>query len=81
MLVIVSAISCEFSAYQYAIMHDKFMVVDEMTVEEGSFNYTAAAENRNVENVVVLHSPDVASQYAREWERLWAESGTLKARY
>jgi phosphatidylserine/phosphatidylglycerophosphate/cardiolipin synthase-like enzyme len=66
---------------RYAIMHDKFMVVDGITVEEGSFNYTAAAENRNAENVVVLHSPGVASQYAREWERLWAESGTLKARY
>jgi phosphatidylserine/phosphatidylglycerophosphate/cardiolipin synthase-like enzyme len=29
--------------YQYAIMHDKFVVVDGVTVEEGSFNYTAAA--------------------------------------
>ena len=66
---------------RYAIMHDKFMVVDGMIVEEGSFNYTTAAENRNAGNVVTLHSPDVASQYAREWERLWAESGTLKARY
>jgi phosphatidylserine/phosphatidylglycerophosphate/cardiolipin synthase-like enzyme len=67
--------------YRYAIMHDKFITVDGVTVEEGSFNYTAAAENRNAENVVVLHNPGVAAQYAHEWERLWAESGTLKARY
>ena len=33
--------------YRYAIMHDKFIVVDGVTVEEGSFNYTAAAEKKN----------------------------------
>jgi phosphatidylserine/phosphatidylglycerophosphate/cardiolipin synthase-like enzyme len=34
-------------------MHDKFIVVDGETVEEGSFNDTAAAENKNAENVLV----------------------------
>lgn len=38
--------------YRYAIMHDKFIVVDGETVEEGSFNYTAAAENKNADNVL-----------------------------
>jgi phosphatidylserine/phosphatidylglycerophosphate/cardiolipin synthase-like enzyme len=33
--------------YRYAMMHDKFIIVDDQTVEEGSFNYTAAAESRN----------------------------------
>lgn len=67
--------------YQYAIMHDKFIVVDGGTVEEGSFNYTAAAENKNAENVLVLHDSDVAQRYGQEWDRLWAESQQLNPRY
>jgi len=67
--------------YRYAIMHEKFIVVDGETVEEGSFNYTAAAESRNAENVLVLHDAAIAAQYGKEWERLWAESEPVKARY
>ncbi len=67
--------------YRYAIMHDKFIVVDGETVEEGSFNYTAAAESKNAENVLVIHDATIAVQYGREWDRLWAESKPLKARY
>jgi phosphatidylserine/phosphatidylglycerophosphate/cardiolipin synthase-like enzyme len=67
--------------YRYAIMHDKFIVVDGDTVEEGSFNYTAAAESRNAENVLVLRDGNTAAQYAREWARLWAESEAMKPAY
>jgi phosphatidylserine/phosphatidylglycerophosphate/cardiolipin synthase-like enzyme len=58
----------------YAIMHDKFIVVDNKAVEEGSFNYTSAAEHRNAENVLVLHDRRVAERYASEWQKLWDES-------
>lgn len=47
-----------------AIMHDKFIVVDTDVVEEGSFNYTAAAERKNAENVLVLHDRTVAQEYS-----------------
>jgi phosphatidylserine/phosphatidylglycerophosphate/cardiolipin synthase-like enzyme len=67
--------------YRYAIMHDKFIVVDGEAVEEGSFNYTAAAESRNAENVLVLHDTNVAAKYSKEWERLWGESEAIKATY
>jgi phosphatidylserine/phosphatidylglycerophosphate/cardiolipin synthase-like enzyme len=61
--------------YRYAIMHDKFIVIDNQTVELGSFNYTPSAENRNAENVLVLHDdPDIAARYTQEWQRLWDES-------
>ena len=60
---------------RYAIMHDKFMVIDGATVETGSFNFTASAAHRNAENVLVLRDmPDVAGQYETEWDRLWNES-------
>ena len=61
---------------RYSIMHDKFIVADGTIVEEGSFNYTAAAANRNAENALVLHDPVIASKYEKEWRRLWAESET-----
>jgi phosphatidylserine/phosphatidylglycerophosphate/cardiolipin synthase-like enzyme len=60
---------------RYAIMHDKFLVVDGVTVETGSFNFTRAAEFSNAENVIVLrNAPDVAARYEQEWQRLWDES-------
>src|ERR1700683_5228210 len=67
--------------YKYAIMHDKFIVVDGETLETGSFNFTAAAQNHNAENVLVPQDAAVAQRYGREWERLWAESEEMKARY
>jgi phosphatidylserine/phosphatidylglycerophosphate/cardiolipin synthase-like enzyme len=41
-------------ATRYAIMHNKFLVIDGVTVETGSFNYTAAAVKSNAENAIVL---------------------------
>jgi phosphatidylserine/phosphatidylglycerophosphate/cardiolipin synthase-like enzyme len=67
--------------YQYAIMHDKFIVVDGQEVETGSFNFTAAAERANGENIIVLHDPAIAQRYGQEWDRLWTESEEMKSRY
>lgn len=68
--------------YRYAIMHNKFMVIDGMNVETGSFNYTSAAEHKNAENVLVLRNdPAVAKQYMTEWDRLWDESEDIKPNY
>ena len=60
-------------------MHDKFIVVDGVTVETGSFNFTSAAERSNAENVVVLRGvPDVAAKYEENWAKLWGESEPYK---
>ncbi|HEU5047356.1 MAG TPA: phospholipase D family protein [Rickettsiales bacterium] len=68
--------------YKYAIMHNKFMVIDDDLTELGSFNYTSAAENKNAENVMVIrHNKEVATAYMREWQRLWSESEVYTARY
>ena len=68
--------------YRYAIMHNKFIVVDDEAVETGSFNYTQSASDRNAENVIVLRDdPGVARQYEGEWQRLWDESEDMKSRY
>ena len=60
---------------RYAIMHDKFMVIDSGGVETGSFNYTLAAVRENAENALLLRdAPDLAASYLGEWRRLWEES-------
>jgi phosphatidylserine/phosphatidylglycerophosphate/cardiolipin synthase-like enzyme len=59
---------------RYAIMHDKFMIIDGHTLETGSFNFTRAAEYENAENVLVVKdSPDLVGGYARQWDKLWRE--------
>lgn len=61
----------------YAIMHNKFLVVDGVTTETGSFNYTSSADKRNAENALVIwNQPAVAAVYEHEFERLWAESSS-----
>lgn len=40
----------------YAIHHHKFMVIDGVNLETGSFNYSAAAANRNAENALLLRN-------------------------
>jgi phosphatidylserine/phosphatidylglycerophosphate/cardiolipin synthase-like enzyme len=62
-------------ATRYAIMHNKFIVIDGSTVETGSFNYTEAAVKSNAENAIVIrNAPDIAKVYMTEWTRLWDET-------
>jgi len=67
---------------RYAILHSKFMVIDNMHLQLGSFNYTAAAVDRNEENVLLLHNvAPLAQQYVVEWKRLWEEGNDLPRAY
>ena len=60
---------------RYAIMHDKFIVVDGKHVETGSFNYTYAASARNAENaIVVWNNAAMAQKYQSEFDRLFGEA-------
>jgi phosphatidylserine/phosphatidylglycerophosphate/cardiolipin synthase-like enzyme len=52
-----------------AIAHNKVMVIDAATVITGSFNFTAAAQSHNAENLLVLDDPALATQYKANWER------------
>ena len=67
---------------RYAILHHKFMVIDGKTVQIGSFNYSSSAVDKNAENVLLLKNvPDIASKYAKEWNRLWDEGVDVKKNY
>ena len=39
---------------KHAIAHNKIMIIDRQTLITGSFNFTAAAESKNAENLLVI---------------------------
>ena len=51
-----------------AIAHNKVMVLDDATVITGSFNFTAAAQNHNAENLLVIIDPALADEYRENWQ-------------
>jgi phosphatidylserine/phosphatidylglycerophosphate/cardiolipin synthase-like enzyme len=57
-----------------AIAHNKVMIIDGATVITGSLNFTAAAQNSNAENLLVLNEPVLAAKYTANWERRRAVS-------
>jgi phosphatidylserine/phosphatidylglycerophosphate/cardiolipin synthase-like enzyme len=56
------------------ILHDKIAVIDNTIVLTGSFNWTGTAENNNNENLIVIHSFEVASRYESEFQKIWGLS-------
>ena len=51
----------------HAIAHNKVMIIDGAIVVTGSFNFSKAAEERNAENLVIIHDKQVTSQFADNW--------------
>ncbi|PPI88322.1 endonuclease (plasmid) [Candidatus Pantoea edessiphila] len=67
---------------RYAIMHNKFMIIDSNSVETGSFNYTQSAALRNAENIIYIKNrTDIAGKYRKEFHRLWQEGIEAKPKY
>jgi phosphatidylserine/phosphatidylglycerophosphate/cardiolipin synthase-like enzyme len=58
--------------HRRGIAHNKVIVIDGHVVVTGSFNFTASADSRNAENVVVLESTAVAGRYLADWRALLA---------
>lgn len=57
---------------QAGSQHNKFMIIDGGDVFTGSYNYTKNATYRNMENLVLITNPSVATRYKAEFERLWS---------
>ncbi len=51
-------------------MHHKIFIIDGKIVATGSYNFSASAETRNDENILILHSQDMARTYSDEFERI-----------
>jgi len=52
-------------------MHHKVIVIDDRLVITGSYNFSRNANRKNDENVLMIASPEVASAYMREFDRLY----------
>lgn len=58
----------------FDLQHSKYLLVDNATVETGSFNYSRQAARFNSENVVVIHgAPKLAAEYATNWRDVTAK--------
>ncbi|MBV7339966.1 hypothetical protein KFU94_69510 [Chloroflexi bacterium TSY] len=53
------------------IMHHKVIIVDRETVVFGSFNFSANANRKNDENIIIIHHEAFAQEFVDEFERLW----------
>lgn len=54
---------------KHAIAHNKVMTVDGKFFENGSFNYTNAAENSNGENALICQSVSGAAVFKADFEK------------
>lgn len=52
-------------------MHNKVMIIDGEIVVTGSYNFSANAEERNDENLLVIQDATIASEYLEEFQRIW----------
>lgn len=53
------------------LMHHKVIIIDRSIVITGSYNFTASAETRNDENLLIIFSPEIAELYLAEFERVF----------
>jgi phosphatidylserine/phosphatidylglycerophosphate/cardiolipin synthase-like enzyme len=44
------------------------MIIDGATVLTGSFNFTRAADEKNAENLLVIHDVRIAAKYEQNWQ-------------
>jgi phosphatidylserine/phosphatidylglycerophosphate/cardiolipin synthase-like enzyme len=55
-------------------MHHKVIIIDHSIVITGSYNFSGSAEERNDENVVIIHDAGIAGQFDREFQRVYAQA-------
>jgi phosphatidylserine/phosphatidylglycerophosphate/cardiolipin synthase-like enzyme len=53
------------------LMHHKVFIIDGNTVVLGSYNFSASAETKNDENVVIIHDEGIARLYLEEFLRVY----------
>lgn len=59
------------SPYQ---MHHKVIIIDQVVVITGSYNFSRNASDYNDENVLILHDTGIAGQYREEFERVYEQA-------
>ncbi|MCS7365440.1 MAG: phospholipase D-like domain-containing protein [archaeon GB-1867-035] len=57
------------------LMHHKVMIIDQVIVLTGSYNWSYSAENNNNENLIIIKSKQIAIIYETEFQKIWNQSG------
>lgn len=68
--LLLAGLDLRLDANQYK-MHHKVILIDGETVVTGSYNFSRNAEEKNDENVLILHSDVITQQYLLEFERIY----------
>lgn len=56
------------------LLHHKFALLDNRTVITGSHNWSAAANHKNDETLLIIENPTVAAHFKREFDRLYQDA-------
>jgi len=56
------------------LMHHKVIIIDQLIVITGSYNFTTSAETTNDENLVIIFSPEVAARFMEEFQRVYQQA-------
>lgn len=58
-------------------MHHKYMIVDEIRVLTGSYNWTKSAAEYNQENIVITDIDEIVTGFIDNFSQLWEKSLSL----
>jgi phosphatidylserine/phosphatidylglycerophosphate/cardiolipin synthase-like enzyme len=56
------------------LVHDKYAIIDGEIVVSGSANWTRSGMGYNDEDMLIVHSPEVARRFAEDFERLYQDA-------
>jgi len=71
-LLSAAGIELKDDAGRSALMHNKFWIFDGQVVWTGSTNISVNGIFKQNNNVLVIHSPEIAFLYEREFQELWS---------
>ena len=55
-------------------LHHKVFIIDDNTVVMGSYNFSKNADESNDENFLIIHNPEIATQFMAEFNRNLAQA-------
>jgi len=67
-----------YNLYNKEQLHAKMIIMDGITVIEGSFNLTKSALTTNIENANVIIDPENVRERVEKFNKLWNEATTIR---
>ncbi|MCW2315761.1 phosphatidylserine/phosphatidylglycerophosphate/cardiolipin synthase-like enzyme [Rhodoblastus acidophilus] len=72
-------VSARIKAEQNDMMHLKTFAVDGRWLRTGSANFSWSGERRQDNDIVVIDSPELAQDFSRHFDRIWARRDNREA--